>query len=241
MRSDLVAVICSVMFLVSCASTTESTTTHEAGARTDSASTPDTASQRARDTFMSATFESPQQRWTLLCDNPELSVGLRNDAATLFVRAIVWSDGDDSEGLEPSSRQPVGDHSTLMVHFGDSAVRTAGQDLNLILNPWPQLPGIRVSRYTSGTTTTALQEVPGASGSITYVPGPGGKAIRTDEYEVPLSPLGLGLGATIALAFYASSAVPAFMTSCAPGFERGNFYPTAIPVARYRRVTLQIE
>jgi hypothetical protein len=190
---------------------------------------------------MSALFEPREDNWIILCDSHELSAGMRNDATTLFVRAIVWNDGDAALGLEPARRQPIGDLSTLLIHFGNGTVRTAGRDVNVSLNPWPQAQGIRVQQYRSATSTTVLQEVEGASGSVRYAPDAAGKLIRTDEYEVPLSALGLERGAEVSVAFYAHSAAPAFATSCATGFERGNFYPPAIPVASYRSVTLQGE
>lgn len=241
MRMKLVAVLCGALILSSCASTPEYAATSESTVRPESVNAREPVRQTARDAFVSAIFEPRQKSWVMLCDNRELSAGIRNDATTLFVRAIVWNDGDSTLGLEPSSRQPIGDLSTLLIHFGGGTVRTAGRDVNVSLNPWPQVSGIRVQQYRSEMATTTMQEVQGASGSIKYVPDAGGKLIRTDEYEVPLSALGLERGAAISVAFYALSAVPAFATSCSTGFERGNFYPPSIPVARYLSVTLQSE
>jgi hypothetical protein len=176
----------------------------------------------------------------MLCDNHELSVGIRNDATTLVARAIVWNDGDSTLGMGPSSR-PLGDLSTLEIHFGDGTVRPAGRDLSVGLNIWPDVPGIRLQRYRTETVTTTMQEVQGASGSIRYVPDAEGKLIRTDEYEVPLAGLDLEPGAAIRVTLYALSVVPAFATSCASGFERGIFYPPSIPIETYRPITLHNE
>src|SRR4051794_30714268 len=57
-------------------------------------------------------FGFPQPRSTVLCDEPELRVSCWNDAAHLYVQAILWKDGDDTIG-ESADGRPIGDWSVL--------------------------------------------------------------------------------------------------------------------------------
>jgi hypothetical protein len=238
-RTKLVAVSCAALVLASCASSPQpvgapgSSGTPESARAPVRASGPEPAKQTARDAFKASMFDAQRQSWTMLCDHDELSVGVRNDASSLFVRAAVWNDGNSALGVGPTSSQPLGDLSVLMIHFGNDTARTAGQDLDVILNPWPEVPGIRMQRRISAGVSTTMQEVEGASGSIRYVSVADGKSVRTDEYELPLRGLGLQRGIALSVAFYALSSAPAFATSCAAGLQRGNFYPPAVPVATF--------
>lgn len=244
-RMKLVVVPLSVLFVASCASSPEpggarqSSATPGSGGAMVNSRVFDPAGPTSRDTFKVSIFGAQPQRWTMLCEHSELSVGVRNDATTLFVRAVVWSDDDDALGVEPASRQPLGDLSQLMIHFGSDNRRTAGRDLDISLNIWPQVQGVRLQRHISPGITSTLQEFLGASGSISYASDPDGKVIRTDAYELPLDGLDLQQGAAIGVSFYALSSVPAFATSCAAGLERGNFYPPSIPVATFLPLELQ--
>jgi hypothetical protein len=233
-----VVVVCLALILSSCASAPEPVRQPgQSGQNGRSAP----AGPSERDAFMATVFESQQKKWIFLSNHRELSVGVRNDTITLFVRAIVWNDGDATLGVDRLNGQSIGDYSVLLIHIGEGTVRTAGRDMNVNLNPWPSVPGIRLQRQTSPNTTTTLQEVRGASGSINYVSGPGGKLIRTDEYAVPLSELDLERGAAISVAFHAFSPVPMFATSSVAGLERGNYYATQIPVGQYLPIKLQRE
>lgn len=196
-------------------------------------------SQPVRDEFMAAVFASRQQGWIMLCDSAELSVGVRNDAESLFVDAIVWNDGTEKVGVEPSTHQRIGDYSVLQIHFGTGSSRAAGRDVNVILNPWPEVPGLRLSRYLAENVTTTMQVIAGAQGEIRYVPGGSARLIRIDRYKVPLSALGLKPGAAVSVAFYVFSPVPALVTSSVAGFERGSFYPSAIPIPKYAAIELR--
>lgn len=193
-----------------------------------------------RDVLLSGVFEAAARDWILLCDHPQLSVGFWNDHENLHVRAIVWNDGDDTTGPGVGRELEVGDYSVLQFHFGEGAAREAG-DLNVVLNPWPHMKGPFLTRQLSEQSTSRLQELPGALASIRYAHDIMGKKVRTETYNLPLSELGLQPGASFRLSFYAHSAVPLFATSCASGFQRGRFYPHAIPVTRYRQVTLHLE
>jgi hypothetical protein len=203
------------------------------------ASAPQPVHPDERDTFVTTVFEPSAGNWISLSDHPELRVGIRNDASTLFVRALVWNDGDDKLGVDAVNGSPIGDYPVLMLHFGNEPRRTAGRDVNVHLNQWPHLPGIRVTRYTSANMTTPLEPVKGASGSIQYLPGPAGRPVRSEVYAVPLSALGLEPGAEASIAFYVYSSSPTLVASTIPGFERGNYFPPAIPVARYQPIRLQ--
>jgi thiol-disulfide isomerase/thioredoxin len=181
-------------------------------------------------------FGFPQDKATVLCDTKDLRVSAWNDAAHLYVQAVVWGDGDDSLGETRDGRK-IGDYSTLLVDADADGKPTPKVDRNYTLNPWPTLPGLRYQVLVSETGSTGLQGDSKGRGSIHYAQTAAGK-VRVDSYVIPLAEIGRKPGDKIRFAYYASSPKPELTLNSIGFAPAGRYYSHSLPRDKYHEWTL---
>ncbi len=182
-------------------------------------------------------FGFPQAQAQVLCDDADLRVSVYNDAAYLYVQAIVWKDGDDALG-ETADGRPIGDSATLCLMVDADAKPTLQRDRHYSLNPWPQLSGLHYQVQVSSNGWTGLQRDPKGRGAIRYVAAGGGARVRVDSLLIPLADLGKKPGDTLRLAYYGSSPQPDLTVNSVGYRSPRKYYSHALPPAMYHTVTL---
>ncbi|MFO0960436.1 MAG: TlpA disulfide reductase family protein [Isosphaeraceae bacterium] len=197
-----------------------------------------TFAQESRDLKKQGLFGFPQAEAKVLCDTKDLRVSSWNDAAHLYVQAIVWGDGDDALG-ETSDGRPIGDSGSLIVDADADGQVMPKVDRTYTLNPWPKLPGLRYSVSLGGGASTALLADSEGRGSIHYQPPAVGKGnVRVDSFVIPLAELNRKAGDKVRIAYYASSTSPK-LTLNSVGFEKdGPYYPHNLPFGSFHELTL---
>jgi thiol-disulfide isomerase/thioredoxin len=181
-------------------------------------------------------FGFPQNKATVLCDTKDLRLSAWNDAAHLYVQAVVWNDDDASLGETPDGR-PIGDWSHLALDVDADGKPTPNVDRNYMLNPWPNSPGLRYAVVLGANGTTGIKGDTKGRGAIRYVDS-GGKKVRVDGFLIPLAEIGRKPGDKIRFAYWGSSEKPQ-LTVNSLGFERkGRYYAHSLPREKYHELTL---
>jgi thiol-disulfide isomerase/thioredoxin len=194
------------------------------------------AADQAPDLKKKGAFGFPQDQATVLCDNNDLRVSAWNDAAHLYVQAVVWNDGDDSIG-ETADGRKIGDNSNLEIDADADGKVTPNVDRSYSINPWPKRLGLHYQVKLGASSSTGLKGDSKGRGSINYVPAASGQ-VRVDCFVIPLAEIGRKPGAKVRFAYYASSPKPK-LTLNSIGFERaGTYYPHHLPLDKYHELTL---
>ncbi len=184
-------------------------------------------------------FGFPQESARVLCDSEELRLSAVCDGSHLFVQAVLWKDGDSTEGLTEDGRK-IGDNSTLIVDADADGKPTKDVDRHYALSPWPTLPGLHYSVVLGAGMSTGLQADSKGRGSIQYVDDRG-KKVRVDTYLIPLGELKREPGQEVRLAYWASSAAPEFRVNSvgfAPKDAETKYWPHNLPAEKFHALTL---
>jgi thiol-disulfide isomerase/thioredoxin len=181
-------------------------------------------------------FGFPQKDAKVLCDTPELRVSVFNDAAYLFVQAVLWT--DDSDGLgDTDDGRKIGDSAVLTFDIDGDGQPTADKDRSYSLDPWPSRAGLYYQIAVAGGSTPLKDDSKGR-GSIAYVPSTGEKKVRVDTFLIPLAEIGRKPGDKLRLAYWAGSPKPE-LTLNSIGFKSDKkYYAHALPYAQYHELTL---
>jgi WD40 repeat protein/thiol-disulfide isomerase/thioredoxin/tRNA A-37 threonylcarbamoyl transferase component Bud32 len=191
---------------------------------------------RSRDLKKEGAFGFPQGKATVLCDTKDLRLSAWNDAAYLYVQAVLWADDDDSLG-ETDDGRPIGDQSVLSLDVDADQKVTPNVDREYMLNPWPSLPGLRYQVVVGQGVNTAIQGDTKGRGAVRYLEA-GGKKARVDSYLIPLAEIGRKPGDKIRFAYWGSSVKPE-LTLNSVGFEaKGRYYSFSLPREKYHELTL---
>jgi thiol-disulfide isomerase/thioredoxin len=194
------------------------------------------AADPPRDLKKQGAFGFPQGKATVLCDTKDLRLSAWNDAAYLYVQAVVWADDDDSLG-ETDDGRPIGDGSVLSLDLDADQKATPNVDREYMLNPWPSLPGLRYAVVLGGGATTHIKGDTKGRGAVRYLDA-GGKTVRVDSYLIPLAEIGRKPGDRIRLAYWGSSVKPE-LTLNSVGFEgKGRYYSSSLPREKDHELTL---
>jgi thiol-disulfide isomerase/thioredoxin len=181
-------------------------------------------------------FGFPQERATVLCDTKDLRVSAWNDAAHLYVQAVLWTDGDDALG-ETNDGRAIGDSANLTLDVDADRKDTPKVDRTYSLNPWPSQPGLRYVIVVRQGATTGLMGDTKGRGGIRY-PDVGGKKVRVDSFLIPLAEIGRTPGDKVRFAYWGSSPKPK-LTVNSVGFARqGTYYSHHLPTDQYHELTL---
>jgi thiol-disulfide isomerase/thioredoxin len=181
-------------------------------------------------------FAFPQEKATVVHDSKDLRVSVFNDAAHLYLQAVLWTDDDGSIG-ETDDGRAIGDWSNLRLDVDADGKPTANKDRNYMLNPWPKSPGLRYSVVLGGNSSTGIKGDTKGRGAIQYVDFDG-KKVRVDSFLIPLAEIDRKPGDKIRFAFWASSEKPK-LTLNSVGFERtGRYYPHSLPMNKFHELTL---
>lgn len=181
-------------------------------------------------------FGFPQNQATVLCDTQDLRVSVWNDAAYLFVQAVLWKDGDDTIGETDDGRK-IGDTSSLEVDADADGKVTPKVDRCYSLNPWPSHPGLRYQVKLSANSSTPLQGDSKGRGNIAYIETVAGK-VRVDSYLIPLTEIGRKTGDKVRFAYYGDSPKPVLIVNSI-GFKRkGDYSSYNLPHDKYHEFTL---
>jgi hypothetical protein len=183
-------------------------------------------------------FGFPQKYAQVLCDRSDLRVSVYNSDSSLYVQAILWTDGDDTIGKQKDGKK-IGDYSSLMFHFSSKPQRLPQKDRNYLLNPWPSMTGLYFTIVLSEHSTTALRKDAEDRGYIRYISTSDGKRVRVDCYLIPFSDLGLTSNDSIGLCYYGYSPVPELTTNSTRAVGKGHYYSHQIPVSSYQFLSLQ--
>lgn len=193
----------------------------------------------AKDLRSDGAFGFPQKSARVLCDTEELRLSAVCDGVHLFVQAILWKDGDSTDGLTDDGRK-IGDNSTLIIDADADGKPTRDIDRNYTLNPWPALAGLHYSVVMGAGMSTGLQADSKGRGSIQYV-DEGRKKIRVDNYHIPIGELKSEQGKDIRLAFWASSAAPEFRVNSVgygPKDPAAKYWPHHLPAEKHHTFAL---
>jgi thiol-disulfide isomerase/thioredoxin len=194
------------------------------------------AADPPQDLKKQAAFGFPQDKATVLCDNKDLRVSAWNDAAHLYVQAVVWGDGDDSIGETVDGRK-IGDGSNLNIDADADEKPTPNVDRTYMLNPWPTHLGLRHSIQLSDRGTTPIKGDSKGRGAIRYVETAAGK-VRVDSFVVPLAEINRKPGDKVRFAYYCRSPKPEMRLNSV-GFEKaGEYYSHHLPREKYHEWTL---
>lgn len=180
------------------------------------------AARRAgpRDLRSEGAFQFPQSEAKVLCNDPSLRVSCWNDAATLYLQAIVWDDRGDAPG-ETGDGRPVGNRATFSLEVQPRGNTPSLRHLYYSLNPWPDMPGLyrwlRLGRRSAGLTTDT-----GGRGSIRYVRAAGAEGpVRVDSVLIPLSELEAKTGDTVWLSYRGDTPSRSKSVTCSVGPSSG--------------------
>jgi thiol-disulfide isomerase/thioredoxin len=182
-------------------------------------------------------FGFPQETATVLCDTKDLRLSAWNDAAYLYVQAVLWADDDDSLGETDDGRK-IGDWSNLSLDVDADQKATKDVDRHYTLNPWPTMPGLRYSVVLGDSMSSGIKSDSKGRGAIRY-PGEGvNKKVRVDSYLIPLEEIGRKPGDKIRLAYWGSSPKPK-LTVNSVGYEsKRPYYSHNLPMSKYHELTL---
>lgn len=182
-------------------------------------------------------FGFPQTEARVLHDSGQLRVSIWNDAEHIYVQAVVWADENDSLG-ETEDGRTIGDWSNLSLDVDADGKETPKVDRKYSLSPWPSLPGLRYQVVVGQGATTGIQDDSKGRGAIRYVATEGDTNVRVDSFLIPLMEIRKMPGATVRLAYWASSPAPD-LTLNSIGFEKeGTYYSYHLPIDKYHEVKL---
>ncbi|MFC1762182.1 TlpA family protein disulfide reductase [Planctomycetota bacterium] len=181
----------------------------------------------------------PQQQATALCDSEYLRFSVYSNDTHLFAQAMLWQDGDDSQGTSSRGEQ-IGDWSKLLLDLDGDSEPSPRIDRGYSLNPWPDRPGLYYQIQLSKRGTSRLMEDSAGRGCINYLNLPQQQPIRVDSYVIPLAELSKKSGDAIRLCYWASSPKPAFKLDSLQYLRaHGEGYSYKIPRSNYHHYTLQ--
>src|SRR5262245_6920754 len=173
-------------------------------------------------------FGFPQKEAKVLCDTPELRVSAFSDAEYLYVQAVLWTDGDNTDG-ETDDGRAIGDWSSLMIDADADGKATGQVDRNYALNPWATSPGLHYSVVFDDRGTSGLTAASKGHGAGWYVTEGDGMRVRVDSYLIPLSELKRKPGEAVRFAYWGSSPHPD-LTVNSVGFEsKKKYYSHSLP------------
>ena len=173
----------------------------------------------------------------MLCDTEALRLSAVSDTEHLYVQAVIWGDDDGSLGLTEDGRS-IGDWSSLVVDVDADGAETPSVDRSYALNPWPSRPGLHYSVSMGRGSSSGLRGDSKGRGSTSYVETPEDGVVRVECFVIPLEELGLEAGATIRMAYWASSPTPE-ITVNSVGFERDRaYYAHHLPRELFHAVTV---
>ncbi len=193
--------------------------------------------EQPRDVKRDGAFAFPQARAQVLCDDKDLRLSAWNDAKYLYVQAVVWADGDNSLG-ETRDGRPIGDTANLCLDVDADQKVTANVDRTYMLNPWPNLPGLRYSVLLGGGFSTHIKADSKGKGAIRYVDAGKGKRVRVDSFVIPLAEIKKKPGEKIRLAYWAQSPKPELTLNSIGYKGKGTYYPHVLPHKMYHEITL---
>lgn len=183
-------------------------------------------------------FQFPQGEAKILCDRTDLRFSVWNNQDYLFAQAVLWNDDDSSLGKTEDNRE-IGDWSVVMLDLDADGKATANVDRNYMLNPWPNLGGLRYSTCLGRGSTTPIQDDSKGRGAIRYVDISGGKRVRVDTYLIPMAEISRKVGEPIRICYWGFSPKPALTVNSA-GYERAgkSYYGHHIPLSQYHDYVL---
>jgi thiol-disulfide isomerase/thioredoxin len=183
-------------------------------------------------------FEFPQARAKVLCDTPDLRFSVWNNKEYLFAQAILWNDNDSSLGKTDDNRE-IGDWSEVMLDLDADGSPTPNLDRNYMLNPWPNLGGLRYTICLGAQATTGIRGDSKGRGAIRYVEVAGGRRVRVDSYLLPMTEISRKVGDKVRLCYWGSSPKPALTVNSA-GYEAEQEanYGYNIPLSKYHDYVL---
>ena len=181
-------------------------------------------------------FAFPQKDAKVVCDTADLRVSVWNDAASLYVQAVLWKDGDDALG-ETSDGRKIGDYSSLLLDVDADGKVTPKVDRSYTINPWPNSPGLRYAVWLGATNQTGLRPDSKGRGSIGYVPSGDGK-VRVDSFVIPLAEIDRKSGDKIRFAYYGSSPKPDLTVNSVGYDAKKKYYSHALPHEKFHELTL---
>lgn len=183
-------------------------------------------------------FGFPQKDARILYDQPWLRFSVWNNSEYLFAQAVLWTDGDDSLGKTDDNRE-IGDWSELMLDLNAAGKQTPNVDRNYMLNPWPELSGLRYDICLENDETTPILDDSKGRGAIRYVPTTQGRLVRVDSYLIPMAEISRKVGDKIRLCYWGESPKPELTVNSA-GYEPGQrSYPSyRVPLSKYQDYVL---
>jgi len=145
-------------------------------------------------------FGFPQAQARVLCDQENLRVSVWSNAEYLYVQAVVWADGDDTNGQ--FAGREIGDLTSLSLDVDADQQRTPTIDrFYNISRSRSQPQGMQYSVVLSESGSTRQQNDSAGRGAIKYVEGIDGKLCRVDSFVLPLAEIGKKSGESIRLAY----------------------------------------
>ncbi len=183
-------------------------------------------------------FEFPQNQARVLCNTPDLRFSVWNNSEYLFAQAVLWNDNDSSLGKTEDNRE-IGDWSQVMLDLDADAQPTANVDRNYMLNPWPNLSGLRYTICLGEGATTTIKGDSKGKGAIRYMDFAGGTRVRVDTYLIPMEEISRKLGDKIRLCYWGFSPKPALTVNSA-GYksDRKVYYGSSVPLPKYHEYVL---
>ena len=186
----------------------------------------------------SGAFEFPQNEAKVLCERPDLRFSVWNNQQYLFAQAVLWDDNDSSLGKSEENRE-IGDWSQVMLDLDADQKPTVRVDRNYMLNPWPNLSGLRYDVCLGEGATTGIEGDSKGRGAIRYLDLPNGRRVRVDTYLIPLEEISRKVGDRIRLCYWGYSPKPALTLNSA-GYEhpRKPYYGYNVPLSEYHDYVL---
>lgn len=221
-------IVASAVLLAVAAATTTTVLVRQAAAQT----------QTGVDIRADGAFGFPQKDAQVLCDQSSLRFSVWNNGEYLFAQAVLWTDGEDSLGKTDDNRE-IGDWSVLMLDLDADGKETANVDRDYMLNPWPNLSGLRYQVSEGHGATTGIENDSKGRGAVRYLTTTEGKRVRVDTYLIPMDEISRKVGDKIRLCYWGYSPKPELMINSA-GYDRGKkaYYSYSVPMKMYHDYTL---
>lgn len=202
-----------------------------------SGGSPDADDQSAAAGADGGLFGFPQDDAQVLCDRPDLRVSAWNDAAHLFVQAIMRGDGDAAAGEGATGADEI-DWSMLCVDADADGADTADVDRIYSINPLPTRTGLQYQVYTGEERMTHLRDDSAGRGSVVLVEDRDHGRVRVDTYAIPLAELGRVPGERLRLVYWGRSPSPEITLNSTGYHEDAHYFAHRIPRAMYHDVPL---
>ncbi len=182
-------------------------------------------------------FAFPQGSARVLCDTPTLRLSACSDDEYLYVQAVLWTDGDNTEG-ETDDGRPIGDNSCLKIDADADGKITPDLDRTYDLNPWPSLPGLQYQVEMGHGSTSAITSDSKGRGAISYLTLPDSTHIRVDSYLIPLEEIKRKPGQSVRFAYWGRSPKPELTVNSVGYTNPKQYYSGSLPMKDYHEFTL---